>query len=104
MSFTEGHLDRKFAAVFAQPHELDRAAHNARFARSQVTVQSSHAKLSIPFWHQQRNRLSNNLFCPVAEDALRPTIEPPDDPLGRYGYDRVECRIQNGAVACLALS
>src|SRR5918994_1707353 len=26
--FAEGHLARELAAVFAQPHELDRAAHN----------------------------------------------------------------------------
>ena len=38
VGFAEGHLDREFAAVFTQPYELSRAAHNTRFARSQVAV------------------------------------------------------------------
>jgi hypothetical protein len=67
-------------------------------------VQSSRAKFSVSFGHKQRNRLSNDLFCLVAEDAFRPTIEPSDYPIRRYGHDRVEGRVQNGAVACLALS
>src|SRR5215204_6406341 len=104
IGFAEGHLDRELAAVLSQPHELGRAAHHVRFARSQVAVQSSHAKFAVSFGHKQRDRLSDDLFCPVAEDALRPTIEPPDYPVWRYGHDRIEGRIQNGTVACLALS
>src|ERR687893_2155477 len=75
MGFAEGHLDRKLAAVFTLPYELSRATYHARFARSQVTVQSGHAEFSVSFGHEQRNWLSNNLFCLVGEDALRPTIE-----------------------------
>src|SRR5918998_6086873 len=104
MGFAEGHLDRKLAAVFTLPYELSCAAHHARFARSQVTVQPSNAEFSVSFGHEQRYRLPNNLFCLVGEDAFRPTIEPPDYPLRRYGHDRVECRVQNSAVACLAFS
>jgi hypothetical protein len=102
--FTEGHFDRKLAAVFTQPYELSRAAHHARFSRSQVTVQPGHAKFSVSFGHKHRDRLTDDLFCPVAEDAFRPTIEPPDYPVRRYGHYRVEGGVQNGAVACLALS
>src|SRR5215211_3457875 len=104
VSFAEGHLDRELAAVFAQRYELRRAAHHARFARSKVTVQSGHAKFSVSFGHKQRDRLPDDLFCPVAEDAFRPTIEPPDYPVRCYGHNRVEGRVQNGAVACLAFS
>src|ERR671910_2959902 len=102
IGFAERHLDGELAAVLSQSHELGRAAHHVRFARSQVAVQSSHAKFAVPFGHKQRDRLSDDLFCPVAEDALRPTIEPPDYPVWRYGHDRIEGRIQNGTVACLA--
>jgi hypothetical protein len=38
MGFAERHLDRELAAVLTQPYELSRAAHNTRFARSQVAV------------------------------------------------------------------
>jgi hypothetical protein len=104
MGFAKGHFDRELATVFTEPYELSRAAHHARFARSQVTVQSGHAKFSVSFGHKQRDRLPNDLFCPVAEDAFRPTIEPAHYPGGRYDHDRVEGRVQNSAVACLALS
>jgi len=104
MGFAEGHLDLEFAAVFAQTHELDRAAHNVGTARSQVTVQPGHAEFSVSFGHKQRYRLPDDLFCPVAKGSFRPAIKPPDYPFWRYGHDRVECRVQNGAVACLALS
>src|SRR5918998_81497 len=49
--FTEGHFDRKLAAVFSQPHELGRVAHHARFARSHVAAQSGHAEFSVSFRH-----------------------------------------------------
>src|SRR5215208_1700653 len=108
ISFTEGHLDRELAAVFSQPHELGRAAHYVRFPRSQVTVEPGHTEIPVSFGHKQRDRLPDDLFCPVAEDAFCPTIEPPDYPVDypvrRYGHDRVEGRIQNGAVARLAFS
>jgi len=104
MGFAEGHLDREFAAVFAQPHELDRAAHHLRFARSQVTAQSGYTEIPVSFGHKQRDRLPNDLSCLMAEDVFCPMIEPPDYPIRRYDHDRVERRIENGAVACLALS
>src|SRR5829696_2572162 len=102
MGFAEGHLDRELAAVLSQPHEFGRAAHHARFARSQVTVQSGHAKLSVSFGHEKCDRPPDDLFCRVAEDAFRPTVEPPDQSLRRYGHDRVEGRVQNCTVARLA--
>src|SRR5215217_381251 len=104
IGFAEGHFDRELAAVFTQPYELSRAAHHARFARSQVTVQPGHAEFAVSFGHKQRDRLPDDLFCPVAKDAFCPTIKPPDYPVWRYGHDRVEGSVQNGAVACLALS
>src|SRR5215203_2437624 len=104
MGFAKGHFDRELAAVFAQPYELSRASHHARFARLQVTVQSGNTEIPVSFGHKQRNRLPNDLFCPVAEDAFRSAVEPPDYPIGRYCHYRVEGRVQNGAVARLALS
>jgi len=104
MGFAKGHFDREFTAVFAQPYELGRAAHHARFARSQVTVQASHTEIPVSFGHKQRDRLPNDLFCPVAEDTFRPAVEPAHYPVGRYGHDRVEGRVQYGTVTRLALS
>jgi hypothetical protein len=104
MGFAERHLDRELAAVFAQPHEFGRAAHHARVARLQVTVQPCHAEFSISIGHEQGDRLPDDLFCPVAEGAFRPTVEPPDQAVRRYGHDRVEGRVQYGAIARLALS
>src|SRR5215213_9856323 len=53
IGFAEGHLNGELAAVLSQPHELGRAAHDARLARSQVTVQPGHAKFSVSFGHKQ---------------------------------------------------
>src|SRR5215216_4000518 len=104
VSFTKGHLDGELAAVFTQSHQLSRATYHARFARLQVTVQPGYAMFAVSFGHNHRDRLPDDLFRPVAKDAFRPTIEPPDYPIRRYGHDRVEGGVQNGAVACLALS
>src|SRR5918993_3182730 len=104
MGFPEGHFDRKLAAIFAQPYKLSRTAHHARFPRSQVAVQPGHTKIPVSFGHKHRDRPPDDLLCPVAEDAFRPTIEPPDYPIRRYGHYRLEGGVQNGAVACLALS
>src|SRR5215211_1223496 len=104
VGLAQRHLDRELATVFAQPYQLGRAAHHARFARSEVAVQPDHAEFAISFGHKERDRLPDDLFCPVAEGALRPAVEPPDQAVRRYGHDRVEGRVQNGAVARLALS
>jgi hypothetical protein len=67
-------------------------------------VQASHAKFPVSLGHEQRDRLPNDLFGAVAEYVSCTTIKPLDYPVGRYGHDRVKRRVQNGAVACLALS
>jgi hypothetical protein len=104
MGFAKGHFDRELAAVFPQPYKLGRATYHARLACSQVPVQSGHAKISVSFGHKQSDWLPNDLFCPAAEDAFRPTIKPPDYPIRCYGHDCIEGRVQNGAVASLAFS
>jgi hypothetical protein len=104
VGFAEGHLDREFAAVFTQPHQLGRAAHDTRLARSQVAVQTGHTEIPVSLGHKQRYRLPDDLIRPVSEDAFCTTIEPPDYPVRRYGHDRVKGRAQNGAVASLTLS
>jgi len=38
----------------------------------------------------------------VAEDAFRPAVERSNYCIGRYGYDRIEGRVHNGAVALFA--
>jgi hypothetical protein len=42
-------------------------------------------------------RLPDDLFCPLAEDAFRPAVEPAHYPVGRYGHDRVEGRVKCGS-------
>jgi hypothetical protein len=104
MHFTEGHLDRKFAAVIAQPHELGRATHHACLARLQVASQTGRAEIPVPLGHQQRDRSSYHVLRSVAEDAFRPAVERSNYCIGRYGYDRIEGRVHNGAVALFAFS
>jgi hypothetical protein len=100
----KGHFEGELTTIFAQPHELSRATHYARFAGSQVSVQACHTKVPVSFGHNQRDRSADDFFRTVTEDALRPAVEPLHHTVRRYAHDRVEGCIKDCTIARLALS
>ncbi len=102
---SEGELQRELLAVLAQPRELDRTlVHHVCLATPEVTAEARLVRPAEPLGHEHPQRLPDGFLRRVAEDALRSGVERADQTVSRHGQDRIGGRVDNRAIARLALA